>query len=164
MTDKPNPDEAARQLQTSPATTLDGALGPNWQAWQDHVAAHVQLPDADADGDADPAPVITVPMLMYGDGPNDYIATHVGDGRVAIQDGNDATGKTWQYPQDQFMRFVAHAQGKTLDGDDEPERGDNPLVAAAKQQERTNRLVQADRDATADAEKTADSKARKTGR
>lgn len=153
--DKADTSEAATQLNTGPAATLDGALGPNWQAWQEHIVRHVQLPDTDDDTPATvEAPAqVTVPLLVYGDGPHDYIATNVGDGAVVVQDGNDKTGKTWQFPIDQFMRFVAHANGKTVDGDDTAE-GDNPLVAAAKQQERTNALVDADRKAGERAEDT----------
>jgi len=145
---KTNREDAAQELGTAnPANTIDGALGPNWQAWQDHVVAHVQLPDEDGDGKAEtPDPVI--PLLAYGDGPNDYIATDVDAGQVMVRDGNDATGKAWKFPLDAFLRFVARAQGKTLEGDDE-EKGDGPYEAARKLAQRTGKLVQADRDAEA---------------
>lgn len=141
--------EAARELDANiPAGTLDGALGPNWQAWQDHVKAHVQPADKDRDGYADPD-IPVVPLLVYGDGPNDYIATDIDAGQVVVRDGNDRTGKAWKFPLDSFMRFVAHAHGQKVEDDDDPLRGDDPITAARKQQERTNALMQADRDAQA---------------
>lgn len=158
-TNSEDQEHAAREFDTGPAATLDGALGPNWQAWQDHVAAHVTLPDSDDDEAELSTPV--VPMLVYGDGPNDYIATSIGDGQVVVQDGNDPTGKAWKFPQATFMRFVAHAQGRQLDDEAGTPAGDNPLVAAAKQNARTGKLIQADRDAAAEAEKTGRSQARR---
>jgi hypothetical protein len=44
-------DDAVHELHTPAADTIDGALGPNFDAWTKHVQAHVQLPDADGDGD-----------------------------------------------------------------------------------------------------------------
>lgn len=148
--------EAAAELRPATTGTIDGALGPNWQAWQDHVKANVQPVDADNDGDVEvPEPV--VPLLVYGDGPNDYIATSIDAGQVVVQDGNDPTGKAWKFPLESFMRFVARAHGKQLDGDDEP-KGDNPLVAAAKQQERTNALRDAEHQAAAGAQRTGETR------
>lgn len=136
--------DAAQQLNRGmPAETIDGALGPNWQTWQDHVAKHVQLPDTDNDGKVDPETPV-VPLLVYGDGPNDYISTDIDAGQVIVRDGNDPTGKAWKYPLEAFLRFVAHANGKELEGE-EKEKGDNPLVAAIKQQKRTNALRDAER-------------------
>lgn len=149
-----NREDAARELGVGvPAPTIDAAFGPNWEKWQEHVIANVQAPDEDNDGVAEMEDPV-VPLLVYGDGPNDYISTDIDAGQVVVRDGNDRTGKAWKYPLGDFMRFVAHAHGKKLP--DEPEeKGDNPLVAAAKLQERTNKKIQADRDATAEARKTA---------
>jgi hypothetical protein len=146
-TDRVDPADAATQLTAGmPADTIDGALGPNWQAWQDHVKAHVQPLD-----DADVTDEPRVPLLVYGSGPNDYIATDVDAGQVMVRDGNDKTGKAWKFPLASFMRFVAHAHGlKVKDEDGKPE-GDDPLTAAIEQRKRTNKLIQADRDATAEA-------------
>jgi hypothetical protein len=142
-------DDAVHELHTPAADTIDGALGPNFDAWTKHVQAHVQLPDADGDGDVEPADVV-VPILQYGDGPNDYIATDVDAGQVIVRDGNDETGRPWKYPLRSFLRFVAASQGKQLDGDDEEEaKGDSMYAAAVKQNERTNRLRAAEQD-TAD--------------
>lgn len=137
--DRADKTNAAQELHTGPAATMDGAFGPtNWQAWQDHVVKHVQLPDADRDGEVEPAEPV-VPLLVYGDGPNDYISTDIDAGQVIVRDGNDKTGKAWLYPLDAFYRFLAHAQGKKVEGEPE-EEGDNPLVAAIKQQKRTNAM------------------------
>lgn len=135
-------EDAAAELRPADTSTLDAALGPNWQKWQDHVKANVQPRDDDEDGYADPT-VPNVPLLVYGDGPHDYIATRVESGQVIVQDGNDKTGKTWLFPLDAFMRFVAVAHGRKLKAD-EAEIGDNPLVAAVKQQERTNAMRDAE--------------------
>lgn len=149
--DAVDPGDAARELVADvPAGTLDGALGPNWQAWQDHVKANVQPVDEDRDGYADMNDPV-VPLLVYGDGPNDYISTDVDAGQVMVRDGNDTTGKAWKFPLTSFMRFVAHAHGRKVKDDDDPLRGDDPITAARKQQERTNALIQADRDRQADA-------------
>lgn len=150
MADTRSTEDAARELGTAnPANTIDGALGPNWDAWQQHVIAHVQLPDADGDGRAEMADPV-IPILAYGDGPHDYIATDVDAGQVMVRDGNDKTGKAWKFPLDAFLRFVAKAQGKTLKGDDEDEeKGDGPYEGARKLAQRTGKLIQADRDAEA---------------
>lgn len=159
---KPNPEDAAQELGTgAPASTIDAAFGPNWQAWQDHVVAHVQLPDVDGDGRAEMTDPV-VPLLAYGDGPNDYIATDVDAGQVMVRDGNDRTGKAWKFPLDAFLRFVAHAQGKTLDGDDEgKEKGDGPYEAARELAARTGKLIQADRDAEAGRDKDGQTRTKK---
>lgn len=155
-----DPAEAARALDDSPAlraNTIDGAFGPNWEKWQEHVVAHVQLPDEDGDGEAEPAEPV-VPLLAYGDGPNDYIATDIDAGQVMVRDGSDKTGKAWKFPLDSFLRFVAHAQGKKLAGEPEEEKGDGPYEAARKLAARTAKLVQEDRAAEAgrdDADSTA---------
>jgi hypothetical protein len=144
-----DPAEAAQQLGTgAPAATIDGALGPNWQAWQEHVKANVQPVDEDGDGYAEMETPV-VPLLAYGDGPNDYIATDIDAGQVMVRDANDRTGKAWKFPLDAFMRFVAHAHGKKVAGEPEAEEGDGPYEAARKLAARTAKLVQADRDAEA---------------
>jgi hypothetical protein len=155
---KTNTEDAARELGTgAPAATIDGAFGPNWQAWQEHIVAHVPAPDEDNDGVAEMGDPV-VPLLAYGDGPNDYIATDFDAGQVVVRDGNDRTGKAWKWPISDFMRFVAHAHGKRLP--DEPkEEGDGPYEAARKLAARTAKLIQADRDAEAGRE-GADSKAK----
>lgn len=137
---QPNREDAAQELGTgTPAATIDSALGPNWDKWQQHVVAHVPAPDEDNDGYAEvPDPV--VPLLVYGDGPNSYIATDIDAGQVMVRDGNDKTGKAWKWPLEDFLRFVAAAHGKRLPGDP-AERGDNPYEAAAKQNARTAKLV-----------------------
>lgn len=137
---KPNHEDAAQELGTGvPAATIDTAFGPNWDAWQKHVVAHVPAPDEDNDGVAEmPDPV--VPLLVYGDGPNSYISTDFEAGQVIVRDGNDKTGKAWKWPLEDFLRFVAAAHGKRLPGDPE-EQGDNPYEAAAKQNARTAKLV-----------------------
>ncbi len=160
---KSNREDAARELGTgAPAATIDGALGPNWDAWREHVIAHVQLPDEDGDGYAEMADPV-VPLLVYGDGPNDYVSTDIDAGQVMVRDGNDKTGKAWKFPQDAFLRFVAHSQGKTLPGEPEEEKGDGPYEAARKLAARTAKLVQADRDAEAAREdgKPADNRSNK---
>jgi hypothetical protein len=155
---KPNREDAAQELGTgTPAATIDGALGPNWQKWQEHVVAHVQLPDADEDGEVEPETPV-VPLMVYGDGPHDYIATDIDAGQVMVRDGNDATGKAWKWPLDTFLRFVAHAQGRKVEGEPEGPKGDNPYVAAAKQQDRTNRIVAAERDAAKAAEQRGETR------
>lgn len=147
MADQHRKEEAAHVLGLSTPAATGTPFGPNFEAWQDHVIRYVQLPDKDRDGDADVADPV-VPILAYGDGPNDYISTDVDAGQVVVRDGNDTTGRAWKWPLRTFLRFVAHAQGKELEGDEEEQaKGDNPYVAAAKQQERTNRLVQGERDA-----------------
>lgn len=147
--DRVDPADAARELGTpaGAVNTIDGALGPNWEAWQDHVKAHVPAPDEDGDGYAEmPDPV--VPLLAYSDGPNDYISTDIDAGQVIVRDGNDKTGKAWKFPLADFLRFVAHAHGKRVPGE-EKEQGDGPYAAARKLAARTAKLVQADRDAEA---------------
>lgn len=160
--DRVDPAEAAQQLGTaaSAAATIDGALGPNWEKWQKHVVAHVQLPDDDKDGEVEPQTPV-VPMMVYGDGPHDYIATDIDAGQVMVRDGNDKTGKAWKWPLDAFLRFVAHSQGKKVAGEPEAEKGDNPYVAAAKQNDRTNKIVEAERAQSKDAEKRGETR---TGR
>ncbi len=146
---KPSREDAAHELGTgAPAATIDGAFGPNWEKWQEHVIAHVQLPDEDGDGVAEMSDPV-VPLLAYGDGPNDYISTDIDAGQVMVRDGNDKTGKAWKFPLDSFLRFVAHAQGKKLPGEPEEPEGDGPYEAARKLAQRTAKLVQADRDAEA---------------
>lgn len=144
-----DPADAAQHLGVSagPPDTIDAAFGPNWETWQKHVVAHVPAPDFDNDGVAEmDTPV--VPLLAYGDGPHDYIATDIDAGQVVVRDGNDKTGKAWKWPLTDFLRFVAHAHGKRVPGEPK-EQGDSPYEAAAKQNARTARLVQADRDAEA---------------
>jgi hypothetical protein len=115
------------------------------------VLQHVQLPDENDDGWVEPGEV-TVPILEYGDGPNDYISTDIDAGQVVVRDGNDTTGRAWKMPLRSFLRFVAHSQGKKLPGDDEDAaRGDSMYTAAAKQNERTNRLRAAEQQAADDA-------------
>lgn len=143
-----DPAQAAHELGAPTANTIDAALGPNWEAWTQHVQATVQLPDEDDDGWVEPADVV-VPILQYGDGPHDYIATDIDAGQVMVRDGNDSTGRAWKFPLRSFYRFLAHAQGKKLPGDDEEAaKGDGMYQAAAKLNERTARLVEADREAT----------------
>ncbi len=149
-------EDAAQQLGTgAPAATIDMAFGPNWTKWQEHVAKSVQLPDADKDGEVEPETPV-VPLMVYGDSAHDYIATDIDAGQVMVRDGNDASGKAWKFPLDAFLRFVAHAQGKKVEGEPEGPKGDNPYVAAAKQQERTNAQRQADRDHAEQARKDAE--------
>ena len=152
--------DAAQELNAAAPATMDAAFGPTrWQAWQDHVVKHVQLPDADKDGEVEPAEPV-VPMLVYGDGPNDYIATTIDAGQVIVRDGNDKTGKSWLYPLDAFYRFLAHAQGKKVEGEPE-EEGDNPLVAAIKQQKRTNAMRDQERREADAARKSGESRTMK---
>lgn len=140
--------EAAAALGAPTANTIDAALGANWEGWTKHVQTHVQLPDEDDDGWVEPAEV-AVPILQYGDGPNDYISTDIDAGQVIVRDGNDKTGRAWKFPLRSFYRFLAKSQGKKLAGDDEEEaKGDSMYEAAAKQNARTGKLVQADREAT----------------
>lgn len=148
MADTTDRDEAVHKLTAPTATTLDGALGPDaFEAWTKHVQEHVQLPDADGDKKAEPESV-TVPILEYGDGPNDYISTDIDAGQVIVRDGNDPTGRAWKYPLRSFLRFVAASQGLTLEGDDEDEaKGDGMYEAAQKLHERTGALVDAERKA-----------------
>lgn len=148
-----SPAQAAHELGAPAANTIDGALGPNFEAWAEHVKTHVQLPDEDDDGWVEPAEVV-VPILEYGDGPHDYIATDVDAGQVIVRDGNDPTGRAWKFPLRSFYRFLAHAQGKKLPGDDEEgAKGDTMYEAAAKLNARTGRLAAAERDAAAEAAK-----------
>jgi hypothetical protein len=143
-------ENAAQQLGTgTPAPTIDAAFGPQtWEKWQQHVIAHVPAPDEDNDGVAEmPDPV--VPLLVYGDGPNSYISTDFDAGQVMVRDGNDRTGKAWKFPLDAFLRFVAKAQGKKVEGEEDEDKGDGPYEAARKLAQRTGKLVQADRDAEA---------------
>lgn len=158
--DRVDPAEAAQYLGTgAPASTIDGALGPNWQAWQDHVKAYVPAPDEDNDGYAEmPDPV--VPLLAYGDGPNDYISTDFDAGQVIVRDGNDKTGKAWKFPQGDFLKFIAHAHGKRVPGE-EKEQGDGPYEAARKLAQRTAKLVQADRDAEAGRDQSTETRTKR---
>ncbi len=142
-----NPAQAAAQLGAPTANSIDAALGPNFQTWAEHVQRTVQLPDEDDDGWVEPGE-LAVPILEYGDGPNDYISTDLDAGQVIVRDGNDSTGRAWKFPVRSFMRFLAHSQGKKLPGDDEETaKGDSMYEAAAKLNARTGRLVQAERDA-----------------
>lgn len=139
--------EAARELGTPAASTMEGAFGPNFEAWTKHVQQHVQLPDEDGDGTVEPAQ-LAVPILEYGDGPNDYISTDLDAGQVIVRDGNDTTGRAWKFPERSFLRFVAASQGKKLAGDDEEEaKGDSMYEAARKMHERTGTLIDAERKA-----------------
>jgi hypothetical protein len=161
-----NREDAARELDGSPAlraATIDAAFGPNWDKWQEHVIAHTQLPDEDGDGEAEPQEPV-IPLLAYGDGPNDYIATDVDAGQVMVRDGNDKTGKAWKFPLDAFLRFVAHAQGKKLAGEPDEEKGDGPYEAARKLAGRTAKLVQSDRDAEATRDEDGNAPKRGTAR
>lgn len=154
MADEIRKEEAARALGT-PAATIEAAFGPNFETWQHHVIAHVPLPDPDGDGHADMGEPV-VPILLYGDGPRDYIVTDVDAGQVIVRDANQAD-RPWKFPLIDLLRFVAHSQGKRLAGDPEPQEGDNPYQAAAKQQARTNRLVQGERDAAEAARQAGES-------
>lgn len=157
-------ENAAQELGTgAPASTIDAAFGPNWQAWQDHVVAHVHLPDTDRDGEVEPETPV-VPLLAYGDGPNDYIATDIDAGQVMVRDGNDKTGKAWKWPLDAFLRFVARAQGKKVEGEPEEEQGDNPYVAAAKQNARTAKIVERERAEVKDTRNDGQASQSRTGR
>jgi hypothetical protein len=161
---KPNREDAAQHLgaPAGAASTIDAAFGPNWDTWQQHVVAHVPAPDDDNDGEAEmDTPV--VPLLVYGDGPNSYISTDFDAGQVIVRDGNDRTGKAWKWPMADFMRFVAAAHGKTLPGDPE-ETGDNPYEAAAKQNARTAKLVEGERNAAKDADGTGRTSQSRTGK
>lgn len=145
--------QAAQELAADTPATFEAAMGDQLDTWTKHVQQHVQLPDDDADGVIDDTD-ITVPMLVYGDGPNDYIATDIDAGQVMVRDGNDATGKAWKFPVPAFLRFVAHSQGKKLPGErDAADEGPNPLDAAIEQNKRTAASAQADREATQDAAK-----------
>jgi hypothetical protein len=142
-------EQAVNELHAPAADSIDSALGPNFDAWAKHVQEHVQLPDADDDGWVEPA-TLAVPILEYGDGPNDYISTDVDAGQVIVRDGNDPTGRAWKYPLKSFLRFVAHSQGKKLPGDDEDEaKGDSMYEAARKAHERTGAQLDAERKAAA---------------
>ena len=153
MADRKDPADVAHELGAPTANTIDGALGPNFTTWAEHVTTHVQLPDEDDDGWVEPA-ALTVPILQYGDGPHDYISTDLDAGQVIVRDGNDRTGRAWKFPLRSFLRFLAHAQGKKLPGDDEEKvRGDSMYEAAVKLQERTNRLRAAEQDAAAAAKR-----------
>lgn len=158
--DRADPKGAAEQLNTGPAATMDAAFGPTlWQSWQDHVVKHVQLPDEDNDGKVEPAEPV-VPLLVYGDGPNDYVSTDIDAGQVIVRDGNDKSGKPWLHPLDAFYRFLAHAQGKKVEGEPE-EEGDNPLVAAIKQQKRTNEMRAREREAAEAAQRDGETRTAK---
>jgi hypothetical protein len=141
-------EDAAQELDTGTAATLDVALGANWDKWQKHVVAHVPAPDEDNDNVAEMSNPV-VPLLVYGDGPNSYISTDIDAGQVVVRDGRDKTGRAWKWPLADFMRFVARAHGKRLPGEPE-EQGDNPYEAAAKQNARTAKLVEAERARTQD--------------
>jgi len=147
VADRKDPADVAHELGAPTANTIDAALGPNFERWAEHVQKTVQLPDEDDDGYVEPAE-LAVPILQYGDGPNDYISTDVDAGQVMVRDGNDTTGRAWKFPLTSFMRFLAHSQGKKLPGDDEEAaKGDGMYQAAIKLQQRTNRLVAAEREA-----------------
>lgn len=138
---------AAAELGAPDANTLDGALGPNFEAWAKHVQAHTPLTDA-GDGTVTPPDNPVVPILEYGDGPNDYISTDIDAGQAVVRDGNDKTGRAWKVPLQSFFRFVAKAQGKKLAGDDEEEaKGDSMYEAARKMHERTGALIDGERKA-----------------
>jgi hypothetical protein len=140
--------DAAAALGAPTANTIDAALGANFDTWTQHVQQHVQLPDEDGDGEVEAADIV-VPILQYGDGVNDYIATDIDAGQVVVRDGNDATGRAWKFPLRSFYRFLAKSQGKKLAGDDdEAAKGDTMYEAAIKQQQRTNRLAAAEREAS----------------
>jgi hypothetical protein len=151
----PDKGDAAQHLQATEANSLDLAFGPElFTKWSKHVQEHVQLPDADGDGEAEPAEV-QVPILQYGDGPNDYISTDIDAGQVLVRDGNDKTGRGWRYPLQAFYRFLAASQGKKLAGDDEDEgKGPSMYEGAQRMHERTGALIDAEREASQDA--TAD--------
>lgn len=149
--------DPAHALQAPTANSLDLAFGPAlFEQWTKHVTAHVQLPDADNDGEVEAAPV-AVPILEYGEGPNDYIATDIDAGQVVVRDGNDKTGRAWKYPLQSFYRFLAASQGKELEGDDEEAAGPGMYEGAIKQNARTNALRAAEREASAEATKDGQS-------
>jgi len=170
-----NKDEAVQALATPVADSIDGALGSNFEAWTKHVQQTVQLPDEDGDGEVEAAD-IQVPILEYGDGPNDYISTDIDAGQVIVRDGNDPTGRAWKYPLRSFYRFLARSQGKKLAGDTEDEaRGDSMYEAAAKLQQRSGAALDAERKAadaataegrptTATANRAAADQARRAGK
>lgn len=144
-------EDAAHELQAPAANSLDLAFGPAlFEKWTEHVTAHVQLPDADKNGEVEAVPVV-IPILQYGDGPNDYVATDVDAGQVIVRDGNDKTGRSWKYPLTSLYRFLAASQGKTLEGDEEQAKGPSMYEGAIKQQERTNALRAAEREASQEA-------------
>lgn len=100
---------------------------------------------------ANPPPAL---IVEYGPGQNDYITTTFDAGQVLVQDGNDPSGKAWKYPESAWRRFVARVRGEELP-DDPANDGPTQHEEAALLQERTNRSVQADRDATKDARSRA---------
>jgi len=144
----PSREDAAHELQAPAANSLDLAFGPQlFEQWSDHVAAHVKLPDADKDGEVEAVPV-AVPILQYGDGPNDYVATDIDAGQVVVRDGNDRSGRSWKYPLTAFYRFLAASQGKDLEGDEDEVKGPSMYEGAIRQNARTNALRAAERDAS----------------
>jgi hypothetical protein len=153
MADNTTRDDAAHELQAPAANSLDLAFGPQlFERWTEHVTAHVTLPDADKDGEVEAAPV-AVPILQYGDGPNDYVSTDIDAGQVIVRDGNDKTGRSWKYPLQAFYRFLAASQGKDLEGDDEQAKGPSMYEGAIRQNARTNALRAAEREASEEATK-----------
>lgn len=89
-------------------------------------------------------------IVEYGPGQNDYITTTFDSGQVIVQDGNDPTGKAWKYPEVAWRRFVARVRGDEVP-EDPANDGPTQHEEAALLQERTNKSVQADRDAAANA-------------
>jgi hypothetical protein len=132
-------EDARRELAAAaPANTIDGAFGPNWDKWQNHVKATAAIDEETG--------TPTVPLLVYGEGPHDYISTDFDAGEVMVRDGNDRTGRAWKFAQEGFVRYIKRLRGEDVD-EEQPEKGDNPLVAAGKLAERTARSVQRDHDA-----------------
>lgn len=150
MADANPRDEAVAELGYSRVTdgTFLGALsGDIWDKWTAAVKS-AALPHPDKQDSFDTVPA--VPLIVYGDGPNDYVSTDIDAGQVIVRDGNDRTGKAWLFPAADFYRFAARLRGEKLKDDDKAE-GDNPVEAARKLAERTAKLVEADRDATKEA-------------
>jgi hypothetical protein len=100
---------------------------------------------------ANPPPAL---IVEYGPGRNDYITTVFDAGQVIVQDGNDPSGKAWKYPESAWRRFVARVRGEDLP-DDPDNDGPTQHEEAALLQDRTNKSVQADRDAAEAAGKRA---------
>lgn len=138
MADNATPDEAMRELRTAAPATIDAAFGPNWEKWSQHVKATAVIDEETGTPE--------VPLLVYGDGPHDYIATDFDAGEVMVRDGRDKTGKAWKFDDGGFVRFVKRLRGE--DVEEAPEdQGDNPIVAAGKLAARTAKKVQIDQQA-----------------
>lgn len=148
-----NEDAVYQHLGAPTAPAISMAFAP--AAW-DQLVQQVEdgtlaVPDPADDETAPAAPPVQPQPLYYGEGDNDYIAVTFEDGAVVVRDGNDTTGRAWQYSYEQWRGFSRAVRGEEGDATVDNEGSMTPQERAKSFSDRTAQLVQRDRQAAEEA-------------